>query len=163
MNNLVTLTVPPVTVDTSNESISWHATIDDNRVIIFNKIADETRVIYRPDKTPTNVDVKVDSKKRLISAIGYVVDNAPTLELRYPEASGSCVLKRFNNIAEFKLKVFDGVVFLFYRNYPDNKLAYYRSDEYFEISRNCGQLLMNQTMGEIALDMGLITMTVNGI
>ena len=55
------------------------------------------------------------------------------------------------------------MVFLFYRNYPDNKLAYYRSDEYFEISHHCGQLLMNQTMGDITLDMGLITMTVNSI
>ena len=105
----------------------------------------------------------MDYEKRLISAIGYIVDNAPTLELRYPEASGSCVLKHFNNITEFKLKVFDGVVFLFYRNYPDNKLIYYRSDEYFEISHHCGQLLMNQTMGDITLDMGLIAMTVNSI
>ena len=163
MNNLVILTAPTVTVDTSNESIPYTATVDDDRVTIFNKVTDKTQVIYYLNKTPTNVDVKVDSKKRLISAIGYITDNIPTLELRYPEASGSCVLKRFNNIAQFKLKVFDGVVFLFYRNYPDNKLAYYRSDEYFETSHHCGQLLMNQTMGDITLDMGLITMTVNSI
>lgn len=163
MNNLVTLIVPTVTVDTSNESIPHSATIDGNRVTIFNKVTDKIQVIYYLDRTPTNVDVKVDSKKRLISAIGCIVDNVPTLELRYPEASGSCVLKRFNNIAEFKLKVFDGVAFLFYRNYPDNKLAYYRGDEYFETSHHCGQLLMNQTMGDITLDMGLIAMTVNSI
>ena len=163
MSNLITLTVPAVTVDTSNESIPHTATIDDNWVTIFNKVTDKTHVIYYPNKTPTNVDLKLDGKKRLISAIGYIVDNAPILALRYPDASGDRVLKHFNNIAEFKLKVFDGVVFLFYRNYPDNKLAYYRGDEYFETSHHCGQLLMNQTMGDITLDMGLITMTVNSI
>ena len=117
MNNLVTLIVPPVSVDTSNESIPYTASIDDNRVTIFNKVADKIQVIYYLDRTPTNVDVKVDSKKRLISAIGCITDNTPTLELRYPEVSGSCVLKRFNNIAQFKLKVFDGVV-LFINNQP---------------------------------------------
>ncbi len=161
MSNLVTLRTPVVTVDSSNESIPHSAMIDNNRVVLFNKVINKTQEIYYPDKIPTNVDLKLDGEKRLISAIGYIVDNVPTLELRYPEALGSCVLKRFNNITEFKLKVFDDVVFLFYRNYPDNALAYYRSDEYFETSRNCGQLLMNQTMGEITLDMGQITMAVN--